>query len=509
MSMGAQVTDPISWWARAIPDEPAIVVGEARVDYGELDGWLDRVAARYVDLGVAAGDRVGVIGSNSLEWCVAALGAIRAGAILVPLNARLVAGELAELIAGCTPSLVVAEAGPLAETMKDVASRAHPFDLVELSFAAELRSGPSRPFARPDVGADQPAVVVYTSGTTAEPKGVIFTHRTTMNFIFEWALVEPDFTKGMRLLMVLPVHGAPGTLWGLVHTLVHGGTFFLERSFDPAGAVRRLAQEGITVFLGVPLLYDAMAGTPEFAAADLSSLRVAHVGGARVPVPLLKTWQEKGVLLRQIYGLTEGGGSVTVNPRAVCVDQPELCGRGGPFTRLKTVAPDGSPCAPGEEGEILIQGPAVTPGYWNDADATRAAFVDGWLRTGDLGVIDENGYLRMVERLKDLIISGGINIAPAEIEMTIAGLDEVEEVAVIAVPDDKFGETPAAIVKLRRPLPVERLIAHCNEHLAPFKVPRYVVELDSPLPRMASGKVAKRALRELLPDIPARYPRVR
>jgi len=173
------------------------------------------------------------------------------------------------------------------------------------------------------------------------------------------------------------------------------------------------------------------------------------------------------------------------------------------------VRPDGTACDPGEEGEILITGLAVTPGYWNNPEATKAAFVDGWLRTGDLGVIDDDGLLRMVDRLKDLIISGGINIAPAEIENTIAALDEVEEVAVIAVPDDKFGETPAAVVKLRRPVPVARIVAHCNQHLASFKVPRYVVELETPLPRMASGKIAKRILRELLGDIPATYPRVR
>ena len=362
---------------------------------------------------------------------------------------------------------------------------------------------------RPEVDTDQPAVIVYTSGTTAKPKGVIFSHRTTLNFIFEWSLVEPDFTTGMRLLMVLPIHGAPGTLWGLIHTLVHGGTFFLEPGFDPANTVRKLVEHRITVFLGVPLLYEAMAATPEFEAADFSHLRVSHVGGARVSVPLLKAWQEKGVLLRQIYGLTEGGGSITVNPRALALEKPEMCGRGGPFTRFKTVRPDGAPCSPGEDGEILISGPAVTPGYWNNPEATEAAFVDGWLRTGDLGVIDEDGLLRMVDRMKDLIISGGINIAPAEIESIIAAFDEVEEVAVIPVPDEKFGETPAAIVKLRRPLPVEKLIAHCGEHLAPFKVPRYVVELENPMPRMASGKIAKRILKELLPDIPATYPRVR
>jgi fatty-acyl-CoA synthase len=505
--MTAQVTDPISWWAREMPDERAIVCGEDAVSYAELDGWISRVAARYAERGIEVGDRIGVIGPNSLQWCVAALGAIRAGAILVPLNMRLVADELADLVEGSTPSLVVAEA-TLTATMEGVAGRGHPFELADLSFVDELRAGPATPFRR-DVDPDQPAVVVYTSGTTAKPKGVIFSHTTTLNFIFEWSLVEPDFTRGMRLLMVLPVHGAPGTLWGLVHTLVHGGTFFLEAGFDPANTVRKLAEHEITVFLGVPLLYEAMALTPEFEAADLSKLRVTHVGGARVSVPLLQRWQEKGVLLRQIYGLTEGGGSITVNPRVFAVERPEMCGRGGPFTRFKTIRPDGTTCEPGEEGEILIQGPSVTPGYWNNPEATRAAFVDGWLRTGDLGVIDEDGLLRMVDRLKDLIISGGINIAPAEIENTIAALDGVEEVAVIPVPDEKFGETPAAIVKLRSPVPVETIVAHCEARLADFKVPRYVVELDKPLPRMASGKIAKRILKELLPDIPATYPRVR
>lgn len=506
--MTAQVTDPISWWAKDRPHEPAIVGQGTAVSYAELDAWLDRVAASYADAGIEVGDRVGVIGSNSVQWCVAALGAIRAGAILVPLNMRLVPDELFDLVEGSTPAVVVAEAGPMTATMAALAARGKGFALLDLSFVDGLRSGPAAPFRR-EVDADQPAVIVYTSGTTAKPKGVIFSHRTILNFIFEWSLIEPDFTTGMRLLMVLPIHGAPGTLWGLVHTLVHGGTFFLEPGFDPAATVRKLVEHRITVFLGVPLLYEAMAATPEFEAADFSALRVTHVGGARVPVPLLETWQAKGVLLRQIYGLTEGGGSITVNPRELALDKPEMCGRGGPFTRFRTLRPDGVPCAPGEEGEILIQGPAVTPGYWNNPEATKAAFVDGWLRTGDLGVIDDDGLLRMVDRLKDLIISGGINIAPAEIEGIIAALDEVEEVAVIPVPDEKFGETPAAVVKLRRPLPVERLVAHCNEHLASFKVPRYVVELDTPLPRMASGKIAKRILKELLPDIPGRYPRVR
>ncbi|HEV8627653.1 MAG TPA: AMP-binding protein, partial [Acidimicrobiia bacterium] len=213
--MTAMVTDPISWWAQEMPHERAIVVGDAAVSYGELDGWVSRVAAGYAERGVGVGDRVGVIGPNSLQWCVAALAVIRAGAILVPLNMRLVVDELDDLVAGSTPVLVVAEDGPLTTTMEAVAARGRTFDLVGLSFVDQFRRpGPDSAFRR-DVDPDQPAVIVYTSGTTAKPKGVIFSHTTTFNFIFEWSLVEPGFCRGMRLLMVLPIHGAPGTLWGL------------------------------------------------------------------------------------------------------------------------------------------------------------------------------------------------------------------------------------------------------------------------------------------------------
>lgn len=507
--MTTQVTDPIVAWGREIPDEAAIVFGGAAVTYRELDGWTARVAARFAAAGVEAGDRIGVIGPNSVEWCVAALGALRAGAILVPLNARLVAAELADLLADATPTLVVADPDHLA-TMKEVTASGAGCDVVELSMVSDLREGPAEPFRR-TVDPSSPAVIVFTSGTTAKPKGVVFTHATTLNFIFEWSLVEPDFTRGMRLLMPLPLHGAPGTLWGLVHTLVHGGTFYLQPGFVPADTVRALAEHRITCFLGVPLLYEAMAATPEFDRADLSHLRVTHVGGARVSVPLLRRWQEKGVLLRQIYGLTEGGGSITVTPRDHALERPESCGRGGVFTRFKTVGPDGAECPPGEPGEILIQGPAVTPGYWNNEEATRDAFVDGWLRTGDVGVIDEGGFLRMVDRMKDMIISGGINLSPTEIENTIAELPEVEEVAVLPAADEKFGETPAAVIRLRAgaSLPVATLIAHCNARLADFKVPRYVVEVTDPLPRLASGKLAKRVLKERYPDIPSTHPKVR
>jgi fatty-acyl-CoA synthase len=505
--MAGMVTDPIAWWAKQQPDEPAISFSGSVVTYRELDAWTAAVGADFAGRGLEVGDRVAVAGGNSLEWCVAALGALRAGAILVPLNIRLVTDELAYLVGETAPKLVLADAGRR-DLMKEVASRGHDFELVDLESVAEFRGAAPSGFRR-DADPEAPAVIVFTSGTTARPKGVIFSHESTLNFIFEWSLIEPDFTRGMRLLLVLPLAGAPGTLWGLVHVLAHGGTLFLETGFNPPETLKALVDNKITVFLGVPVIYEQLASVPAFEDADFSSLKVTHVGGARVPTPLLQKWQSRGVLLRQIYGLTEGGGSITVNDREQALTRPECCGRGGVFTRFKIVRPDGSVCDPGEPGEIFIKGPAVTPGYWNNEQATKDLFVDGWIRTGDLGVVDDEGYLKMVDRIKEMIISGGINISPIELENTIGALPQVEEVAVIPVADDKFGETPAAIIKLREPLEVTEIVAYCNDHLADFKVPRYVVLRDEPLPRMASGKIAKRYLREEYSDIPATHSRVR
>jgi fatty-acyl-CoA synthase len=505
--MTGLVTDPIAWWAKLQPDEPAISFSGSVVTYRELDAWTAAVGADFAARGVEIGDRVAVAGGNCLEWCVAALGALRAGAILVPLNIRLVVDELSYLVGETAPKIVLADADRR-ELMKDVASHGHAFELVDLESVTEFRDAAPSAFRR-EADPKSPAVIVFTSGTTARPKGVIFSHESTLNFIFEWSLIEPDFTRGMRLLLVLPLAGAPGTLWGLIHVLAHGGTLFLETGFNPPATLQALVDNKITVFLGVPVIYEQLAAVPAFEEADFSSLKVTHVGGARVPLPLLQKWQSRGVLLRQIYGLTEGGGSITVNDREMALTKPEYCGRGGVFTRFKIVRPDGSPCDPGEPGEVFIKGPAVTPGYWNNEEATRDLFVDGWIRTGDLAVVDDEGYLKVVDRLKELIISGGINISPIELENTIGALPQVEEVAVIPVADEKFGETPAAIVKLREPIDVGEIVAHCNGKLADFKVPRYVVVRDEPLPRMASGKIAKRYLREEYADIPATHPKVR
>jgi fatty-acyl-CoA synthase len=255
---------------------------------------------------------------------------------------------------------------------------------------------------------------------------------------------------------------------------------------------------------GVPVIYERIAALPDFADHDLSHLVVAQVGGARVSDELLAAFHRVGVALRHMYGMTEVGGCGTVPRPADALAHPELCGDGSIFTEVRTMRPDGTFCDPGEQGEIVMRGPAMMARYWNNEEATAAAIVDGWLHSGDIGIIDERGYLRYVDRLKDLIISGGFNVSPSEVEAVIGSVPGVSEVAVIAVQDQQWGETPAAIVYSDSGFDEQAVRDKAAAELAVFKVPRYVVRSASPLPRMASGKIAKRQLREEYADLPQR-----
>jgi fatty-acyl-CoA synthase len=309
--------------------------------------------------------------------------------------------------------------------------------------------------------------------------------------------MEPGWGHGSRLLGIAPMAPFGGFCWSVLTQVLWGGTLYLEPDFDPARALRLLVDKKITVFSAPVVFFEQFAMLPEFDEADLSSLKTASLGGSPVPVALLRRWQERGVLLRQVYGLTEAGGPIQVTSVADAVDHPDRCGRRGLHRKVRIVRPDGSDCDPNEPGEVIVGGAAVSPGYWNAEETTREAFRDGWLYTGDLGEFDEQGFLKITGRLKDMIISGGFNIGPAEIEH------------VIGVPDPKFGETPAAVVVASAPLEVERIVEFCNARLADYKVPRYVIVSEQPLPRNQSGKVVKPDIRNQYPDIPGTFPRVR
>ncbi|MFW0785237.1 AMP-binding protein [Gordonia sp. CPCC 206044] len=507
--MSGTVIDALTYWARTVPDQPAIDFAGDVVTYRELDTWADGVAEDLTARGVRVGDRVSFLGVNSLEWCAAALGAMKVGAISAPFNQRMLAGELTTLVEDCEPTVVYCDSA-LRSRLDEVHATRGTFTIAEFEHDVRpLRTGTHAAFRAPLTEQSDPTAIVFTSGTTGKPKGVVFTHATIAGEMHEWALMEPIEQNGLRPLLVLPLFTAAGIIWGISRTTLHGGTLLLQPGFDPESALRVMIEGRATTLTGPPILFEQISRVPGFTDADLSHLTTAHVGGARVPSALVGQWLARGVQLRQIYGQTEIGGSATAMPRHEAADHPDKCGFGGIFTRIRVVAADGTDCTRGEVGEILLRGPGMMPGYWRNEDATRSALIDGWLHTGDLGKLDENGYLTFVDRLKDMIISGGLNISPAEIEQVINRLPGVEEVAVISVPDAKFGETPAAIVKKVEGLTEADIVAHCNDNLADYKVPRYVVFVDGALPRMASGKISKRDLRDTYSDVPQTYPKVR
>lgn len=501
--MTTLVTDGMQHWAREAPDRPAIVFdGDDVVTYRALDRWTDVACNVLASRGLRAGDRIGVIGANSLEWCVAAIGALKLGAAVVPYNNRFTPAELRYLVDDSEPALVLTDEAHRERMADALAGRSLP--LVGLGEFTALRDRTPEPVARPESGWDDPAVIVYTSGTTSKPKGVVFSHRSVFNFIADFGFAEPAVRAEARMIYLLSMSGAPGLPWHVLHPLTRGVSLFYEKGFDASTALRRLTEERIQILCGVPVLFEQMAALPEFANADLSSLELVTIAGARAPVQTIKAWLAKGVQLRQAYGMTELGGISTLNPPDQALTRPESIGRGTVLTRHRVVRPDGTDCDPGEPGEIIVSGPGMTPGYWRNEKATADALRDGWFHSGDVGIKDDEGYIRVVDRLKDIIITGGYNVAPSEIEAVIDEVPGVIEVCVISADDPKFGETPAAIVYSDGSVTADAVEAHCRARLAGYKVPRYVVLQDKPLERMASGKIARRRIRDAHPGLAAK-----
>jgi fatty-acyl-CoA synthase len=501
------VTDGLCYWARQAPGRPAIVFdGTDLVDYQSLDRWTDAAARCHAEAGLRTGDRIGIIGDNSLEWVVAALGALKLGAVVVPFNNRFTPDELRYLVDDSGPAMVLADD---ANRDRMAAALARPpaangaVALRPLGTFAGLRHERVAPVPRPAAGPDDVTQIVYTSGTSSRPKGVLFTHRSTFNLIADFAFAEPALRPGARIIYVLSMSGAPGLLWHILHPLTRGLSIYYERGFEPARTLHRLVEAKIQIMAGVPVLFEQMAKLPAFADADLSALELVTIAGARAPVPVIRAWLDKGVLLRQAYGMTELGGISSLNPAEQAVTRPESVGRGTVFTRHRVVRPDGTDCDPEEPGEIIVSGPGVTPGYWRNEAAYADAMRDNWFHSGDVGVKDADGYIRVVDRLKDIIITGGYNVAPSEIEAVISELPTVIEVCVVPAADAKFGEAPAAVIYAREAITAEEVTAHCRERLAGYKVPRHVIVENQPLERMASGKIARRKIRDAHPALAA------
>lgn len=502
------LVDTSRWWARQRRQQPAIVTDHGSVTYGELDAWANNVANWLLEQGLSLGERVVVVAPNSLEWCVLAQGVMRAGGVLAPINFRSTPHEVQYMCSIYEPRFLFtdSERGAMAATVIAAQPALTAFTLQEQM--QRCRAGARVQDPALNLAPDDLLVIIPTSGSTGRPKGVVYSHRTLVEYILEFSLAEPQVAHAARILLFAPLSTSAGYNL-LTKFLAYGGTIYIHEAFDAVRAVDCILDEQITVLMGVPLFFEAMAATPRFAGADLGQLRMALCGGAAVSRQLLDTYQRKGVLLRQLYGQTEVGGQATYNTLDAALTKPEKCGYGLPFKRVAVIDEAGNFCPPHVVGQIVVKGPGTMVGYWRDDAATAATVVDGWVRTGDLGTVDEDGLLQMVDRLKDIIISGGINVSAAEVERVIYAYPGVREVAVIAACDSKFGETPLAVIYADPALDVAALIAYCNVELSNFKVPRYVAVEAAPLPRLATGKISKPLLREKYAEAHLTLPRVR
>ena len=473
--------------ARTTPGRVAIDCRGVETTYAELDARSDRVAAGLLDAGLVPGDRVATLTAASPEHVVVFFACAKAGLILMPLNTRLAPPELRFQLEDAEPAVLL-RSGEYADLAATLHERCAGLEELGSDRSELAATGP-----RDDDG----LLLVYTSGTTGKPKGALLTHANCF-----WTNLSFDRVAGVAaedtVLQVLPQFHVGG--WNVQPLLAwwKGATVVLEPAFDPARALALIAEKRVTTMMGVPATYLFMAQEPGFAKADLWTLRRAVVGGAPMPEALLETWHERGVEIVQGYGLTEAAPNVLCLPPEDAARKRGFAGKPYPHVDVALRDTESGRLLDGPaEGELLVKGPNVFTGYWRSPEATAAAFADGWLVTGDVAARDEEGYYRIVGRTKDMVISGGENVYPAEIENALHEHPAVKEAAVVGVPDERWGEACLAFVVLAGEATEEELVEHCRVRLARYKVPKGVRFVDS-LPRNALDKVVKSELLELV-----------
>jgi acyl-CoA synthetase (AMP-forming)/AMP-acid ligase II len=504
--------------AETFGDLAAIEDGDVRLSFRELARAVLRAARAFAGSGIASGDRVALWAPNTWEWVVAALGVHAAGATLVPINTRFKGHEAAEVMTKSGASALLTMTGFLGmdyfAMLRDTTVLPAPRSIVvlrgeaprgTLTWDEHLRRAESvsEERARARALAVSPrdvSDILFTSGTTGRPKGVPCTHAQTLRAFRDWADVT-GLARGDRYLVVLPFFHSFGYKAGILASLMAGATILPEAVFDVGAVLARIPRDRVSVLPGPPALYQSLLAHPDLARTNLSSLRLAVTGAAVIPVELVHRMRRELAFETIItgYGLTEASGIVTM---CRFDDDPETIastsGRAVPGVEVRVVTEDEREVQPGEPGEVVVRGYNVMGGYYEDPDETALVINrDGWLKTGDIGVMDERGYLRITDRKKDMFIVGGFNAYPAEIERILLRHEAVAQAAVVGAPDERLGEVGVAYVVLRSGarLSGEELIAWSRTRMANYKVPRRVEVLNA-LPVNATGKVLKYVLRE-------------
>ncbi|HLU55570.1 MAG TPA: AMP-binding protein [Pseudonocardia sp.] len=502
------LADLVARAARATPDQAAIVdvTGGTTLTWAEFDAAVSAEAARLREAGARPGERVLVRLGNGAAFCVSVLGAVRAGAVCVPFGPVAVARELEIVLDDCTPAVVVAAEGD------EAAHRCGPPRGAALLPPPQLHPGPDRPAEAAVGGGEDIALLVYTSGTTGHPRGVRLSHRAVLANREQAAALRPAPVIPVdRVLLSIPLFHVFGLCAGLLQACWAGATVVLTERFDPAHVAEVLVRHRVSGVAGVPSMFRALLELPpDQLRAATAGLRLCTSGGAPLPPEWLEQFREvTGLPIYEGYGLTEAGPVLTMNPLG-SPPKPGSVGRALPGVELRLVDAEGRPLDvvsepdpedidedvsdPAQDtGLVAVRGPNLFSGYWPDGSGGPDA--DGWFRTADVGFLDHDGDLHLVDRSSDLVIVNGFNVYPREVEAVLAELPAVAEAAVVGVPDDETGEAVKAVLVRREgeQLSEEQVRVHCAERLARFKVPS-LIEFTDALPRTPTGKVARRLL---------------
>lgn len=477
-----------------------------RLSFQQMDEAANRTAHMFQQLGVKKGDAVGILLMNSPEFIECFFGLAKIGAVVVPLNWRLVADELEYILQNSQTTLLVF-GSEFSETMAELHQRHEKIAVKQwlqvgekeeiAGFAKNYRSLQGAASSQPpaiEAQGDDLLYIMYTSGTTGLPKGVVHTHNTAL-----WALITSistvDFQFKDRYLLSLPMYHV-GALTPVTTCFYAGSTTVLVRSFDPVKTWELIQEEKINTMLAVPAMLNFMLQVPHLERYDHSHLRWCMSGASPVPVNLIEACAKIGIEVHQVYGLTESCGPAALISSDEALNKAGSTGKPFFHTEIRIVDAKDNEVAPHVNGELLVKGAHVMQGYWNNPEATAKALRHGWLYTGDMASMDEEGFIYIKDRVKDMIISGGENIYPAELENVLLSHPNIKDVAVIGKPDAQWGEIPLAVVVCKEgSLSEEEVLLHCHGKLARYKLPKSAVFIDE-IPRNLTGKPLKRLLRE-------------
>lgn len=505
--------------AQYFPDATALIYEGEIITYGELYENLARWATHLDEAGVRQGDRVAYIGVNSSSFVYTMLACWWLGATFMPFNFRLSAPEISKLLMQGTPHSIVVEGEYVGKALTVYGIERHHILVVDTdehskpdkeipvywhttSSFDQAHGDLSLPKVRPMVMSDL-ALLLFTSGTTGLPKGAQLTFGNLW-----WNQINVDTMVDTRpgdvTIATAPLFHVGALNSFAIRSLVRGNAVLIHRSFDPGKTIEDIEKFGISTAFLVPAQLEAMYKHPSFADANLSSMRAMICAGAPVPPVLIRRYLDKGVNVQQAWGLTETSPFATYLPPQMTEEKIGSCGIPMPYTEVKLMNPDTGEevKTPGASGEMWVRGPNVATGYWNNPEVTNSTYTAGWFHSGDIGTKDEDGFFYVVDRLKDLIITGGENVYPAEVERVIAGVDGVLANAVVGYPDPNWGEVVVAVVQLDEGANVslDDLRAHCEHHLARYKLPKRLVLVDE-IARNSAGKVNKLAIRELVRNL--------